>query len=159
MAGETILARVRDEDVPSQSRVMVGWVLSAPIVSSVDGISYQAGTDSVAISFAIDSSQTIQKKIREGVAARVQEVTGQAFTSADVRGFQAVRTGKVTIGALDTNKDVVFADSMPSALYKVAIFPRGLALAMNITNQSTTGFRFTFAVGNVGDIDYIAVED
>jgi hypothetical protein len=32
-------------------------------------------------------------------------------------------------------------------------------LAMDIINQSKTGFTFNFTVGNAGDIDYIAVEN
>lgn len=157
MAGEKILARVREQPVPSPTRVFVGWALNAPVVSSVDGVTYQAGTDYVTIGIN-DDSQTIIQKIRDQVSARISEVTGGTYTAADVRGFQAVRTGTLTISALETSHAVVLSPAMPSANYKVTVFPRNLALTLDITNQTASGFTFTFLLGNSGDIDYVAVE-
>lgn len=157
MAGEKILARTADNPNPNPTQVLVGWALSAPVVSSVDGLIYQAGKDLVAIAIT-DDSQAIMQKIRNGIAARISEVTGGTYTAADVRGFQAVRTGTVTISALETSHDVVFSIPMPSASYKVTVFPRNLALTLDITNQTANGFTFTFSLGNSGDLDFVAVE-
>lgn len=159
MAGETILARVRDQATPTPNIVLVGWMLSAPIVSSVDGLTYQAGVDPITINPLADDSQTIQKRVRDGIAARVTAITGQSFTAADVRGFQAVRTGTVTIASPDGSKTVAFSIAMPRANYKVVPFPRGFAVAIDVANQTVNGFDFTFPAGNVGNIDYLAVED
>lgn len=156
MAGETILARVRDQEKPVPGVALVGWVLSAPIIGA-DGIPYQAGSDLIPFSIMGDSQNT-QKSLREGIAARVTEVTGQQFTAADVRGFQAVRTGNVTVAG-EASKDVVFSTPMPSATYTVIPSARGLVVGLDVINKSKTGFTLTLASSVAGTISYIVVED
>lgn len=157
MAGEKILVLIHDSQIADPTSVLVSWALTSPIVGP-DGVSYQSGADPISVSLS-DSDQAIISKLRSGIAARVSEVTGQAFIAADVRGFKAVRTGSVSITVLETFKDVTFSLAMPSTNYKVIPLARGTTWGMDITNITVNGFRFTFTAGLVATVDFIVVED
>jgi hypothetical protein len=79
--------------------------------------------------------------------------------NTDVLG-KAVRTGSITVTALELTKAITFASNMPSVSFKVFFAPEGnLAAILWATSKATTGFTLNLSVGVAGTIDWLAVED
>lgn len=84
---------------------------------------------------------------------------GTLLSTAEISA-KAIRTGAVTVTALETTKAVTFGTEMPSANYRVFFNVEGnLATVLWPTAKATTGFTLNLSVGVAGSISWMAVED
>ena len=84
---------------------------------------------------------------------------GSLLSTSDISA-KAIRTGTVSVTALETSKAISFGSNMPSANYRVFLQTEGnLATVLWPTSKATTGFTLNLSVGVAGSIAWLALED
>ena len=84
---------------------------------------------------------------------------GTVLSTTDIAS-KAVRTGVVTVTALETTKAITFGAAMPSANYRVFTNPEAsLTVVLWPSAKGTGGFTLNLSIGVAGDIAWMAIED